>query len=96
MWHASLGVTFHQRTDIVGIWKAALQLLGELEEEDVILIEAFYDTIHPKKNTGFRWGADDSHASRVRATVCRGADNLPHATKVRNDMNETCKFAFYY
>ena len=58
-------------------------MLNKLEEEDVVLVEAFYPTISPKNSSALpKWAASDEHAGRFRATVCRGPDNLPHMTKV--------------
>jgi len=82
MWHGSAGVTFHHRTDVVNIWKAALQLLSEVEEENVIIVEAFYSTIYAKQGTGVKWACGDNYASRVRATVVRGHDDIPCMSKV--------------
>jgi len=82
MWHGSVGVTFHARTDVVSIWRAALQLLDQLEEENVVLVEAFYDTICPRNTSGLKYGCNESHACRVRATVVRGLDDKPCMTKI--------------
>ena len=77
-----LGVSYHQRTDVSGICKATLQLLNEMEEDDSVLVEAVYESSCTGEEELGR-GITERHEVRMRALVCRGADNEPHTTKVR-------------
>lgn len=82
MWRNGSGLTFHERTNVSSVWKAALSLLAELEEGDLILIEALYPSYYQQDAGIAKWSATMEHSNRVCATVCRGADNVPQMTSV--------------
>jgi len=82
------------------VWKAAIQLLSELDDEDAILVEAFYETVSrndkhvAQRNRELRamsinWRATDENAARVRATAVRMPNNKARCVKV------CCHLQFY-
>ena len=81
-----LGVSYHQRTDVPGICKATLQLLTEMEDDDSVLVEAVYESSCTGGEDLGR-GISERHEVRIRALVCRGADNKAHTTKVRKPIS---------
>lgn len=82
LWRNGGHITFHERINVSGVWKAALTLLAELIEGDLIIVEAFYPSYYQQKAGCAKWSATKQHSNRVCATVCRGADNVPHMTSV--------------
>lgn len=87
LWRDARGVTFHQRSDVTGIVTTCLSLLSDLEQGDLILVEAFYQSCHQEKGQGPKWSATEDHSNRIDVTVCRGADNKPHVTSVSLQVN---------
>ena len=56
MWRASRGVSFHSRFDIDSITRAVIGLAEEIEDGNVILVEAFYQTIQPTEGRSSLFG----------------------------------------
>jgi len=65
------------------VWKAALNLLAELEEGDLVLVEAFCRSSSQKTEESVKYSDGKELSNRIWATVCRGSDNMPHVTSVR-------------
>jgi hypothetical protein len=82
LWRDGNGITFHQRDSVTTVWKAALALLADLEEGDLILIEALYQSGNQRSVDAVKWSATSEHSNRICATVCRGTDDVPHVTSV--------------
>lgn len=74
IWHGSLGVTYHDRNDVIGISEAAIYLLRDIEPENCILVETFYAP--PLKNNKNL----ENISFRLRSTVCRGFGDIPMTT----------------
>ncbi|OWF52029.1 carnosine synthase 1-like [Mizuhopecten yessoensis] len=74
IWHGSLGVTYHARSDVIGIVEAVVHLLKDMEPENGILVETFYAP--PIQN--YKHFAELSF--RLRSTVCRGFGDRPITT----------------
>jgi hypothetical protein len=91
LWRNGSGITFHQRTNVSAVWKAVLSLLAELEESDLILVEALSPSYYQQSTGSVKWSAAKEHSNRVCATVCRGTDNLPHMTSVSKRANVNLK-----
>ena len=77
----SLGVSYHSRTDVFGIWNSAVALLPLLEPGEAVLIETFYSTYHNVCG-GPNWMSTVNNAVRYRSTVVRDCNNKAHCTKV--------------
>jgi hypothetical protein len=82
LWRNGSGITFHERTNVSNVWKAVLSLLAELEEGDLVLVEALYPSYCQQNAGNAKWSATKENSNRVCATVCRGADNVPRMTSV--------------